>query len=144
MELVVSRTTPDSAETSTDVLAPTFTAMSAVFPLLNDNRVKLLGVSTAQRLAQAPDLPTISEGGLPGYSFVAWCAMLAPANTPPDAVKKLNAAALQALKDPDVQKRLIDLGFQIAPGTPEELGAYLREEYQRTGDLIRAANIKVE
>ncbi|MEI9804121.1 MAG: tripartite tricarboxylate transporter substrate binding protein [Pseudolabrys sp.] len=121
-----------------------FTAVSAVFPLLADNRVKLLGVSTAQRLAQAPDLPTISEGGLPGYSFVAWCAMFAPANTPPDVVKKLNAAALQAMKDPDVQKRLVDLGFQIAPGTPEELGAYLRVEYQRTGDLIRAANIKVE
>jgi tripartite-type tricarboxylate transporter receptor subunit TctC len=56
----------------------------------------------------------------------------------------LNAAAQQALKDPDVQKRLVEFGFQIAPGTPEELGAYLRQEYQRTGDLIRAANIKVE
>jgi tripartite-type tricarboxylate transporter receptor subunit TctC len=121
-----------------------FTAMSAVFPLLKDNRVRLLGVSTAQRMEQLPDMPTISEGGIPAYSFVAWCAIFAPANTPPEVVKKLNAAALQALRDPDVKKRLVDLGFQIEGSTPEELGTYLRQEYQRTGDLIRAANIKAE
>ena len=75
-----------------------FTAMSAVFPLLKDNRVRLLGVSTAHRMEQLPDVPTLSEAGIPGYSFVAWCAMFAPANTPPEVVKKLNVAALQALR----------------------------------------------
>ena len=121
-----------------------FTAMSAVFPLLKDNRVRLLGVSTAHRMEQLPDVPTLSEAGIPGYSFVAWCAMFAPANTPPEVVKKLNAAALRALSDPDVKKRLVDLGFQIEGSTPEELGTYLRQEYQRTGDLIRSANIKAQ
>jgi tripartite-type tricarboxylate transporter receptor subunit TctC len=121
-----------------------FTATSAVFPLLKDNRVRLLGVSTAHRMEQLPDVPTLSEAGIPGYSFVAWCAMFAPANTPPEVVKKLNAAALQALKDPDVKKRLGDLGFQIEASTPEELETYLRQEYQRTGDLIRSANIKAQ
>jgi tripartite-type tricarboxylate transporter receptor subunit TctC len=118
--------------------------MSAVFPLLQDHRVRLLGVSTAHRMEQLPDVPTLSEAGIPGYSFVAWCAMFAPANTPPEVVNKLNAAALQALRDADVKKRLIDLGFQIEGSTPEELGTYLRQEYQRTGDLIRAANIEAQ
>lgn len=121
-----------------------FTAMSAVFPLLKDDRVRLLGVSTAHRMAQLPEVPTLSEAGIPGYSFVAWCAMFAPANTPAEVVNKLNAAALQALKDPDVAKRLIDLGFEIDGSTPEQLAAYLHQENQRTGDLIRAANIKAE
>jgi tripartite-type tricarboxylate transporter receptor subunit TctC len=121
-----------------------FTAMSAVFPLLKDKdqRVKLLAVSTAKRMEQLPNVPTISEAGIPGYSFVAWCAMFAPANTPPDIVKKLNSAALTALNDPAIKKRLSDLGFEIEGSTPEELGTYLREEYKRTGDLIRAADIK--
>jgi tripartite-type tricarboxylate transporter receptor subunit TctC len=95
-------------------------------------------------MEQLPDVPTLSEAGIPGYSFVAWCAMFAPANTPPEVVKKLNVAALQALKDLDVKKRLGDLGFQIEASTPEELGTYLRQEYQRTGDLIRSANIKAQ
>lgn len=119
-----------------------FTAMSAVVPLLTNNSVRLLGVSTTDRMEQAPDAPTIAEAGIPGYSFVAWCAMFVPANTPPDIVATLSGAALQALDDPEVKKRLLDLGFQIAGGSPQELGAYLRQEYQRMGDLVRTANIK--
>lgn len=129
----------------TDVVAGhipvSFTAMSAVFPLLNDNRIRLLGVSSAHRMAQVPDAPTISEAGIPGYNYVPWCALFVPAGTPPDVVKKLNGAALQALNEPDVKKRLFEVGMEVAPSTPEELGAYLRQEYQRTGDLIRSANI---
>lgn len=120
-----------------------FTAMSAVVPQLHSGAIKLLGVSTAKRLPQAPDAPAIAET-VPGYKFVAWCAMFVPANTPKDVVDKLNAAALAAMKEPDVQKRLIDLGFQIETSTPAELGSYLREEYKRTGDLIEAAGIKPE
>jgi tripartite-type tricarboxylate transporter receptor subunit TctC len=121
-----------------------FTAMSAVFPLLKGNYVRLLAVSTAHRMENLPDVPTISEAGILGYSFVAWCAMFVPANTPPEVVKKLNSAALQALNEPNVKKRLIDLGFQIEGSSPQELGVYLHQEFQRTGDLIRAANIKLQ
>jgi tripartite-type tricarboxylate transporter receptor subunit TctC len=121
-----------------------FTAMSAVFPLLKGNYVRLLAVSTAHRMENLPDVPTISEAGILGYSFVAWCAMFVPVNTPPEVVKKLNSAALQALNEPNVKKRLIDLGFQIEGSSPQELGVYLHQEFQRTGDLIRAANIKLQ
>ena len=136
--------TPAVAEIIAGHVPLGFTAMSAVFPLLSDNRVRLLGVSTPRRMEQLPDVPTISEAGVPGYNFVAWCAMLAPASTPPAIVRKLNAAALQALADANVKKQLVDLGFQVEGSTPEELATFLHQEYQRTGDLIRAANIKAE
>lgn len=118
-----------------------FTAMSAVVPQINSGAIQLLGVSTANRLAQVPNSPTIAET-VPGYQFVAWCALFVPARTPRDIVDKLNAAMQAALRQPDVKKRLADLGFEIAASTPDELGAYLRQEYKRTGDLIAGAGIK--
>ena len=119
-----------------------FTAMSAVFPLLPENRVRLLAVSTAKRMSKFPDVPTIAESGLPGFQFVAWCALLAPAKTPPEIIAKLNAAAVKALNDPTVRNKLIDLGFEIGGNTPEQLSALMREENKRMGDLIKAANIR--
>lgn len=118
--------------------------MSAVVPQLKSGAIKLLAVSTAKRMEQTPDTPTISESGVPGYEFVAWCAMFVPAGTPQEIVDKLNGAALKAINEPDVKKRLIDLGFVIETSTPAELGSYLRDEYKRTGDLIEAAGIKAE
>ena len=64
-----------------------------------------------------------------------------PLKTPPEIAAKLNAAALATLKDPAVHDRLVELGFDVGGGTPDELTAYMRREYTRTGDLIRAANI---
>jgi len=121
-----------------------FTAMSSVFPLLPDNRVRLLAVSTAARVPKIPDAPTVAEAGVPGFGFGAWCALLLPAKTPPDIVAKLNAAAVLALKDPAVNARLVDLGFVVVGDAPDQLAAFLRAEFARTGDLIRAANIKSE
>ena len=117
------------------------TGMSAVVPLLPDKRVKLLGVTTAKRLPQAPDAPAISET-VPGFAFNAWCAFMVPAKTPPEIVAKLNDATHAALNDPAVQKRLVELGFFLAPDSPEQLAAYMKQEYARTGNLIRDANLR--
>lgn len=117
------------------------TGMSSVFPLLSDKRVKLLGVTTAKRLPQLPDAPAISET-VPGFGFNAWCAFMVPAKTPPEIVAKLNAATHAALNDPAVKKRLIELGFVATPDSPEELAAYLKQEYARTGNLVRDANLR--
>ena len=121
-----------------------FTALSAVFPLLPDNRVKLLATSTTKRTEKFPNTPTVAESGLPGFQFVAWCALLAPAKTPPEIVAKLNAAAVAALKDPTVRNKLVELGLEIGGSTPEELARLMRDENQRMGNLIREANIKPE
>jgi tripartite-type tricarboxylate transporter receptor subunit TctC len=117
------------------------TGMSSVFPLLGDKRVKLLGVTTAKRLPQLPDAPAISET-VPGFGFNAWCAFMVPAKTPPENVAKLNAAAHAALNDAAVKKRLIELGFVATPDSPEQLAAYLKQEYARTGNLVRDANLR--
>jgi tripartite-type tricarboxylate transporter receptor subunit TctC len=118
-----------------------FTGLSAVFPLMPDNRVRLLAVSTPSRVAQFPEVPTVGES-VAGFSFVAWCALLVPAGTPPEIVAKLHTTAAAALNQPPVRSRLTELGFEIAGSTPAQLAAYLRQEFARTGDLIRAANIK--
>jgi tripartite-type tricarboxylate transporter receptor subunit TctC len=117
-----------------------FTALSAVFPLVPDNRVRLLATSTRARVPQFPDVPTIAET-LPGFSFGAWCAFLVPAKTPPEIVAKLHDAAVAALQDSSVRTRLVELGFEPVGDTPEQLATFMRQEFQRTGDLIRAANI---
>jgi tripartite-type tricarboxylate transporter receptor subunit TctC len=116
------------------------TGMSAVFPLLSDKRVKLLAVTTAQRLPQLPDAPAISET-IPGFAFNAWCAFLVPAKTPPEIVAKLNSATHDALNNPAVRKRLTELGFVVSPTTPAQLADYMRREFVRTGELVRALNL---
>ncbi len=117
------------------------TAMSAVVPMLPDKRVKLLGVTTAQRLPQLPDAPAISET-VSGFAFNAWCAFVVPAKTPPEIVAKLTSATHAALNDPAVKKRLAELGFVVTPNSPEQLASYLKQEYTRTGNLIRDANLR--
>ena len=98
-------------------------------------------MTTAQRLPQLPDAPAISET-VPGFGFNAWCAFMVPAKTPPEIVARLNAATHAALNDPAVKKRLIELGFVATPNSPEQLAAYLKQEYTRTGNLVRDANLR--
>jgi tripartite-type tricarboxylate transporter receptor subunit TctC len=121
-----------------------FTALSTVAPFLADSRIRILATTSASRMPQLPDVPTMQEAGVPGYKFGTWAAILAPAKTPPEIVAKLNAAAVAALKDPAINKRLVDLGYDVIGNSPEELAAFMRQEYTRTGDLIRAANIHIE
>jgi len=121
-----------------------FTALSTVTGVIPDGRVGVLGAATAKRLPQLPAVPTVAESGVPGFYFATWCALMLPAKTPPGIVAKLNGAANAALNDGTIHDRLIGLGFDVVGGTPEQLTAYMREEFARTGDLIRAANIHVE
>jgi tripartite-type tricarboxylate transporter receptor subunit TctC len=118
-----------------------FTGLSSVVPLLSEGRIRLLATSTTARLPQLANVPTVGET-LPGFDFVPWCALLLPAQTPPEIVTKLNEAAEAALRDPAVRTRLTELGFEIAGGPPERLAAFMRREFERMGELIRAANIR--
>ena len=118
-----------------------FTALPTPLPFLADHRLVILGVADAHRLASLPDTPTIAEGGVPGFEFTAWGALLAPAGTPAAIVAKLNAAANQALADPEVTKQLTGLGYEVVGGTPDALKALIAQDYQAKGDILRAANI---
>ena len=121
-----------------------FTALSTVSQFLADNRIRILATTTPTRIVLLPNVPTMAESGVPGFSFGTWAALLVPAKTPPEIVTKLNAAAVMALNDPSVRKKLTDLGYEIVGSTPEQLTVFMRQEFTRTGDLIRAANIRLE
>jgi tripartite-type tricarboxylate transporter receptor subunit TctC len=98
-----------------------FHGLGTVASLVRGGQLRLIGVTTEKRLAQFPDVPTVSESGLPGFFFNSWFAMLAPAGTPKDIVARLNSEVLKALGDPEVRRKLEELGFAIRGSSPGEL-----------------------
>ncbi|MEI7614754.1 MAG: tripartite tricarboxylate transporter substrate-binding protein [Betaproteobacteria bacterium] len=108
-------------------------------------RIKILAVGTAKRLSQFPDVPTMSEIGFSGFEETApWVGMLAPAKTPVDVVHRLNDAMLKALAKPDVKAQLEKLGAVIVADSPSEFAAYLKRDYERWENVIKAAAIKAD
>ncbi|HUR89809.1 MAG TPA: tripartite tricarboxylate transporter substrate binding protein [Ramlibacter sp.] len=101
-------------------------------------------VTSPQRLAQLPDVPTVSEAGLGGYDSTGWFGVVAPAGTPDAVVKKLNAEIVGALNDEATKANMRNLGVEPAPTTPEQFEAYIRSETQKWAKVIRQANIKID
>jgi tripartite-type tricarboxylate transporter receptor subunit TctC len=115
--------------------------------MVTSGSIKAYAVTAKTRLATLPDLPTTDEAGLPGFYFSFWHALWAPRGTPRAIVAKLNEAVVNALADPAVRKRLIDLSQDIFPPeqqTPEALLAYHKAEIEKWWPVIRAAGIRVE
>ena len=137
-------TTPALNEVVADHIPVMFTALPTPLPFLADKRLLILGVADQQRLPTLPDTPTLSEAGLKGFEFLAWGALLAPAGTPKPVIDKLNAAANEALADPAVKKQLVDLGYEVVGGSPDQLQALIAQDYQAKGDILRAANIHAD
>jgi tripartite-type tricarboxylate transporter receptor subunit TctC len=109
--------------------------------------IRAYAVTDRKRLSAAPDIPTVDEAGLPGFYMTLWNGLWAPKGTPKEAVNRLNAAVVEALADPAVKQRLVDLGLEIPERdqlTPEALGAWHKAEAGKWGPIIKAANIKPE
>jgi tripartite-type tricarboxylate transporter receptor subunit TctC len=116
-------------------------------PQMRAGSVKAFAVTSDARLAMAPDIPTFAEVGLPAVSYSAWDGLFAPKGTPKDIIGSLNAAAVEALADPAVRSRLIDLGYDIFPRekqTPEALGALVKADAARWWPIIKELGIKAE
>jgi tripartite-type tricarboxylate transporter receptor subunit TctC len=120
---------------------------ASAMPQVRAGNVKTYAVTAANRLAAAPDVPTVDEAGLPGFHVVSWHAIWAPKATPKDVIARLNAAVVAALADPTVRQRLSDVGQQIFPReqqTPEAARAYHVAEIAKWWPIVKEANIKAE
>ncbi|HEX2828414.1 MAG TPA: tripartite tricarboxylate transporter substrate binding protein [Burkholderiales bacterium] len=108
------------------------------------NRLRALGVSTAKRASSLPEVPTISESGVPGYEYVTWYAMLAPAAVPKPVIAKLSETGVSALSNAEVRERFSQQGVEPETSTPERFASMLRGEVVRWTKVIRTAGISPE
>ena len=121
-----------------------FDALPVVLPFVKAGRLRALAVAGKARLPQLPDLPTMAELGYPDVEISAWHGLLAPAGTPPEVIDTIQRTLADELRTPAVRNKLNDMGAEVVAGTPAEMAAFLRDETQRWGDLIRRAKITAE
>jgi tripartite-type tricarboxylate transporter receptor subunit TctC len=112
---------------------------------IKEGKVRVLGVTTPKRVAAAPDIPTIAEGGLAGYELVAWQGVVAPAGTPRPVVDMLAAQIAKLLSDPATSERFTAIAIEPLPGsTPDGFAAYIRTEVDRWADIVRKSGVQAE
>lgn len=121
-----------------------FAGVPGISAQVRAGRLRALGVSTIKRLAVFPDVPTIAEGGVPGYEATQWYGVLTAAGTPRPIVDRLNREIVGALKGKQMQDRLAADGSEPFTSTPEEFAAYIKSEIARWAPVIKAANIRVD
>lgn len=121
-----------------------FGLVPVLLPYIKDGRLRALAMTSTRRNALLPDIPTVAEAALPGYEVVSWEGILAPAGTPRELIAKLNSAIGAIMKAPEMKDLWAAKGVETVTGTPEEFAARLREDYVKTGALIKAAGVKPE
>jgi tripartite-type tricarboxylate transporter receptor subunit TctC len=121
-----------------------FQGIATVASLVKAGKLRLIGVTTAKRLPQFADVPTVSESGLPGFEFNSWFAIMAPAGTPKNIARRISVEVQKALTDPEVREKLATNGLTPRGTTPEELGKLMRAQYTKYGALIKQNNITAE
>ncbi|WP_043837999.1 Bug family tripartite tricarboxylate transporter substrate binding protein [Muricoccus aerilatus] len=121
-----------------------FVDTGVALPFMRSGDLRALAVSSEQRSAQAPDVPTLAESGTPGLNASSDFAMFAPANTPQPIIRRISEAVIEGLRTPDLRERLQGLSIDAVGGTPEAFPAYLAAESAKWRDVIRARDIRVE
>jgi tripartite-type tricarboxylate transporter receptor subunit TctC len=116
-----------------------FFTVSAALPLMSGGRLKCLAIASVRRSALAPDLPTMSEAGLPGFEATTWFGVMAPRGTPQPVLEKLHAAFTGALKAADVRERVVKQGFDIVASTPADFGVYVKGEIPKWAKVVKAS-----
>jgi tripartite-type tricarboxylate transporter receptor subunit TctC len=120
-----------------------FSVVPAALPLIQTNKLRALGVTSAKRTALAPELPTIAES-LPGFEVIGWYGLLAPTGTPADVVARLNAAVIAALKNPELRERFVALGADPLGTTPQVFAQFIRAELSKWGKAVKDSGARVE
>ena len=126
------------------VVESSFAGTSNVLQQIQNGKLRALGVTTAKRIPQLPDNPTIQEAGLPGYDASVWLALLAPKDTPKAIIDKLNYEVNLGLNSLDVKKTLYDAGIDVSTSTPDNLSIYMTKELDRWGHVVKDAGISLE
>jgi tripartite-type tricarboxylate transporter receptor subunit TctC len=121
-----------------------FENITTAYPQVKGGRLKALAVTSSKRSFVAPEVPTMAEAGLAGYDISSWQAMYAPAGTPRDIVARLHAETVKALRSPENQKKLSELGLDAGGMSPEELLALMRSDIPRLGKVVRESGAKVD
>jgi tripartite-type tricarboxylate transporter receptor subunit TctC len=136
-----SSTVPDMIGGRIDVM---FGSAPALLPHVRAGRIRALGISSAQRSAAAPDVPTIAESGVPRFESVSFTSLAAPAATPRSIVSLLNAAIAKGAQSPDVSSALANQGTEPALMTPEQTRAFIRDEIVKWKKVVTAAGVQAE
>ncbi|MBL0420795.1 tripartite tricarboxylate transporter substrate binding protein [Ramlibacter sp. AW1] len=130
-----------SAPLMTDVLAGrvnmTFDSYAVYEEHIKAGKVRALGVTSRNRMASLPNVPTIAESGLPGYEVANWLGVLAPAGTPGDVIARLNGAIARAMATPALRQQMIGLGIEPTSGTPEDFAALIRSEIPKWTEIVK-------
>jgi tripartite-type tricarboxylate transporter receptor subunit TctC len=136
---------PQLADVAGKHITMTMSSIGATLPFIESGKVKALGVTSAARVPSLPNVPAIAEyAPLAGYEFINFFGFYAPADTPQAIVRRLNAAAVQAIRNPGQAAKLHAMGFQPAPGTPEEFRTFLRSQSTLFGRIIAEADVRIE
>ena len=121
-----------------------FDAIPASMAQIQAGKIKALAVTSGRRSPALPDVPTVAESGLPGFNLVGWNNVLAPARTPSAIIEKLNAEIARLLKEPDIAKRISDLGASIATNSVEEEAARSKAEEVKWAKVVKSTGLKLD
>ena len=125
-------------------ISGSFASMPSSIPFVRNGKLRALAVTAPKRSPAAPDVPTVSEAGIPGFSVLDWQGMFTTAKTPPAVVNKLNAEIKRALAQPDVVEKLATAGVEIQTTSPEEWGRFVKSEIDKWAKVVKTAGIKLE
>jgi len=137
-----------SAQATAEVVAGhvqmSFSQPAVALPHVKAGRIKVLGVTGLKPLHSWPDAPPVAEAGLPGFEASSWQGVLVPAKTPKSIVGRLHKEIVAALRSPEIERRLLADGSEVGGGSPEEFGAYIRNEIAKWTRVVKEAGIRVE
>jgi tripartite-type tricarboxylate transporter receptor subunit TctC len=156
IELMMSQTGVRMQHIAYKGIAPAVTALLADevqfslvpiavgLPHVKSGKLRALGVAGLQRSAAAPEIPTLSESGLPDFEVIAWWGLLAPAKTPRTVVNALNREMRAVLDLPEVRRQLVDQGMDPAAGSPEQFGALIKADMEKWGEIGARLGVKLD
>jgi tripartite-type tricarboxylate transporter receptor subunit TctC len=121
-----------------------FSSTGSLVGHVQAGKVRAIAVTGPRRFPELPEVPTVAESGIPGYSATGWYGLFAPAGTSPELVRRISAEAARAFRSPDAKEKLAQIGTDPVGSTPEEFVSFLRAEIAKWSKVVKEANIRFE